>query len=367
MMRIKLRDSRRGLQTPSIESVIIDITQSAAGLYENDPVGWMERYFYIPELKGAIQLAPYQKAVLREAYRKDESGRFVYSTVVWSDLKKSSKSTIAAAVILHRALHTFGGSYKIIANDLKQADSRVAYYLRRAITLNKRDLLPRARLKNYQVKLDNNSVIEAIPIDPEGEAGGNDDMICYSELWGAFGDAASRMWTELTLSPTKFGKSQRWVETYAGFTGESTLLEQLYQSGVNLGKRIDLSYDGHDLSDLEVYANESAQMLCLWNTVPRLPWQTPAYYASEAAILQPEEFARVHRNQWASAVTAFIPVSWWDACESSSAPKIKPYQGVVIGVDAATTNDTFSVVAVYRSDEKVVLLDCAVWEPGEGA
>ncbi len=211
----------------------------------------------------------------------------------------------------------------------------------------------------------NRTTIEAIPVDPKGEAGGNDDMVCFSELWGANQTAAMRMWTEMTLSPTKFGQSFRWVETYAGFTGESPLLEQLYETGVKHGRHI-----GAELGfpDLEVYANEEARLFCLWNTRPRLPWQTPEYYAQEAAVLPPNEFQRVHRNQWVSSQEAFIDILWWDACREGL-PPLSRDEPLVLGVDAATTGDSFAIVGVTRHPdtgrraEDVAVRYCGVWHP----
>ena len=101
-----------------------------------DPADWIETHFYIPELHGPIVLADYQRRCLREALRKDASGNFVYSTIVWSDIKKSAKSTIAAAVANYVAWHTAWGNIYMVANDLQQADSRVGYYARRAVELN---------------------------------------------------------------------------------------------------------------------------------------------------------------------------------------------------------------------------------------
>lgn len=335
----------------------------------DDPVGWIEREFYIPELSGPMKLAPYHKAVLREAYRRDENGHFVYSVIVWSDVKKSIKSSIAAAVALHRAFHTPYGMIKIIANDLKQADSRVAYYARRAVELNPR-LAARVKVVNYRMSFDNKAFIEAIPVDPKGEAGGNDDFICFSELWAANQTAAIRMWTESTLSPTKFGQSQRWVETYAGFRGESPLLENLWEAGVNQGDKLDLSYTDEagnwvDLRDLEVYANHG--MLVMWNGIPRCEWQTNEsgrkYYEEEARVLRPEEFNRVHRNQWATASSPFIPIEWWDKCQTEQLQPLDEFQTVIVGMDAATTNDTFAIVTVSRTKERVELREVRVFVP----
>lgn len=330
------------------------------------PLDWIESNFYIPETIAPIQLMPYQRAVLKEAYRTDADGNYAYSVVVWSDIKKSAKSSIAAAVALERARRIAWGSVKVVANDLKQADSRVAFYARRAIELATKAQRPfttglQMKPSGYQITFPNRAMIEAIPVDPKGEAGGNDDLIIFSELWAANQKAALRMWTEMTLSPTKYGKSQRWIETYAGFSGESPLLEQLYQVGVKEGRQLDLGIPG-----LEVYTNDASKLLCLWNTQPRCPWQTAEYYAQESAVLAPNEFQRVHRNQWVSSEDVFVPGEWWDTC-LTDVPPLGEYQSIVIGIDAATTSDCFGIVAVSKESPNTVAVRYArAWTPPQG-
>ena len=332
-----------------------DKAQDLAWLSESDPADWIEQHFFIPERRGPITLAPYQKAALREAYRTDPAtGHFIYSIVVWSDIKKSAKSTIAAAVALHRAVRVKWGSIKIVANDLKQADSRVAYYLRRAIQMNPE--FEGVRQVRYLTKFPNMTAIEAIPIDPGGEAGGNDDLIIFSELWAAKHKAIRQMWAEMTLSPTKFGYSQRWIETYAGYSGESPILEDLWDQGVNHGVQIDLSFtdeDGHhDLRELEIYAH--GPLLCLWNTKRgMLPWQTPQYYASEQIALTDNEMLRLHGNQWVSSTEVFVPAAWWADCKIDRMPDLSPNEPIVVALDAAVSGDCFGMVAVsVRTEER---------------
>jgi phage terminase large subunit-like protein len=111
-------------------------------------------------------------------------------------------------------------------------------------------------------------------------------------------------------------------------------------------------------------------MLCLWNTVPRCPWQTPDYYASEEKILTPNQFQRIHRNSWVSSSDTFIPMPWWYACEKSPDewPQIdKSRHPVIISLDAATTNDCFGLLMVCRHPEKkdeIVVLYSQKWTPG---
>lgn len=324
-----------------------------------DPVSWIQENFYIPELRGPLVLQPYQIAALQEATRRDESGKLVYSTVVWSDIKKSIKSTIAAAVGLWRGFSLEWGSIIMVANDLKQADSRVGYYMRRAIELNPK-MKALSAIRNYLITLPNRTSIESVSIDPSGEAGSNADMVIFSELWGAHQEAQRRMWTEMTLPPNKFGHSQRWVETYAGYSGESPLLEQLYELGVMEGKQLDLGIPG-----LEVYANEAARLFVLWNTTPRCPWQTPEYYAQESAALPSSEFLRVHRNQWITSLETFVPMEWWDSCPSDI-PQLEEREQMVFSIDAGVSSDCFAIVGCSRRGTQIFLRYAKVWYPPKG-
>lgn len=343
-------------------------------------MSWIEHNFYIPETKddpihrGRIFLMDYQKDAIREALSRNSEGKYKYSIIVWSDIKKSAKSTIAAAVNLFRAEHTDWGEFYIIANDLKQADSRVANYLRRALALN-----PKFK-KKYSVRgyrtthPTNGSFIEAIPIDPSGEAGSNADMITFSELWGANESAKQTMWAEMTLSPTKAGQSFRWIESYAGYSEESLLLYSLYALGVLKGKLLwpDRLYPvtGGEPTPLELYVNEDAGMLCLWNTQPRCPWQTPEYYRAEEQILPPNDFLRMHRNQWVSSTDTFIPMEWFDACIRSTWPEVdRKRHAHIIALDAGTTNDCFGLYMGCRHPlypEDILTQYVQSWKPVNG-
>jgi hypothetical protein len=319
-----------------------------------DPVRWIQTNFYIPETNGPMELFPFHQAGLREALAVGPDGLYRYSTVVWSAIKKSAKSSIAAAVALWMAWQKPWSSIKIIANDLKQADSRVFYYIRRCLTLNS-EMGKLVSIRNYHITLPNHSTIEALPIDPTGEAGGNDDLVVYSEIWGWKSDKAKQMWTETTLSPLKYGKSMRWCETYAGASGESPILEELYERGVKSGECID--------PDNEFY--RSGRLLVIWNTHPTTPWQTPAYYAQESGDLLENEFNRVHKNEWGSSTSAFVPGEWWAGCRRDlpAYEKLEPW---VISLDAAISGDCFGLVAVTRKKGTVIVRQVRKWTPPLG-
>lgn len=325
----------------------------------DDPVAWIEREFFIPETLAPIVLEPYQRAVIRKALTVDADGNFPYSLVLWSDIKKSAKSTIAGAVVLWLAWHHEWESCRVVANDLKQASSRTFFYITRAIELNPK-LKAVCKVKSYHIDLPNHTTIDAIPVDPKGEAGGGDLIVCFTELWAAKNEAAKQLWTETTLSPLKYGRSLRWCESYAGFEGESPILEQLYQAGVKDGAVVDVGIGG-----LELYENSSGRLLALWNTVPRCSWQTSDYYAQEAAVLTTSEMARIHGNEWQQSSNPFVPIEWWEQCKDVL-PELRKSQSMIVALDAAVSNDCFGIVAVTRTGAGLEVRRARKWIPPHG-
>ena len=235
---------------------------------------WIQSNFWVPELKAPVWMAPYQIETMDMALELEENGDFKHSLIMWSDIKKSIKSTLGAAIALWRAFQLEWGSIKVVANDLKQAKSRSYFYLERSLRLNPvtNNMIERGEIKITKYRIDflfNHTTIEAIPADPKGEAGGNDDMVLFTELWTYQHEAHRRLWTELVVPPNKFGRSFRWAESYAGFTGQSAILENLYQTNVKDEYRVEGTI-------APLYKNGGT--FTMWNHVPRLPWQSRKYY-----------------------------------------------------------------------------------------
>jgi len=127
---------------------------------------------------------------------------------------------------------------------------------------------------------------------------------------------------------------------------------------------------------LELYVNRAAGMLCLWNTQPRCPWQTKAYYDSERQLLLPNQFNRIHRNQWVSSTETFVPMEWWDSCKRTSAewPQYddtkfpKKRTSMIVSLDAATSNDNFGLLMGCRHPEfrdQVLTIYAQKWVPSK--
>lgn len=341
--------------------------------WPDNPIHWIEQNFYLYDTGELFRFDVCQHNLmaraLHRALLRNPDGSFRYRRVIWSWPKKSAKSSIIAAVIHLKAASRPNAQIALMGHDQRQASSRIGFYLKRAILLGQKYNIPSCvhvevpKLDSGTIRYPNGSLVEMLAVDPRGEAGGNHDDLVYSELWAWKHEAHQLMWAEMTISPTKYGYAQQWIDTYAGFVGDSPILEPLYEYGVNGGTRI--------WDDLEVY--EHGDQLTVWVTEPLMDWQTKAYYASEEATLTPEQFLRLHRNQWVSSSAAFIPYEWWEACRDTQLPPLRPYDETVVAIDASTHDDGFAVVMVSRdprqSDQpnRLILRDYRVWYPADYA
>lgn len=327
-----------------------------------DIVDWIQSNFMLYDTGTLMTLYDCQTRPLRLAMSLDEKDNFRYSTILWSWPKKSAKSSVIASVVDYIAWNRPYSQIRLFSNDLKQSDSRVGFILRENLKLGTRKNYVHIKPSGYSIDYENGSRVEMVPIDPSGEAGGNDDLIVYSELWGWKSKAHQQMWSEATLSPNKFGRSQRWIDSYAGYTGSSPVLSMIYKTGVEEGEKV--------FDDLEVYTNDKARIMSTWVTHPMLPWQTSddgkEYYIEQSSTLLPNEYARMHNNQWVSDTESFIPSEWLDACVQQPLPAYEKNEPWVIALDAAVSGDCFGLIACTRRNGIVIVRQVRKWTPPKG-
>jgi len=326
---------------------------------------------------GPIKLADYQKRILREALRRDADGKFIYSTIVWSEPKKSGKTAIAGGVALYFAHRTPATHIFCLANDGKQSKDRIFDAISRCMKLHKKmgGMFEDCRDVIYNppiVRLPNETTIEAIPCDAAGEAGSEPSLTVWSEMWGYQQRHKERLWTEMTIPPTLEGYAMRWVESYAGYEDESTTLRTLYDVGKTAG------IQHPDFPDLPVYVNSASRQLTFWSEEPRMPWQTDTYYRSEALLLTPNEFERIHRNQWVVSTTSlFDDDSYWLRCIDRKLAGELPagdMTPMVVAIDASVSGDCCAIVGVSRHPEdawdaevrRVIERYIGSWTPPKG-
>ena len=387
----------------------------AAQRLATDVVDWGHSKYYVVDEEtktvSLVSLALVQQAVLRYAMQRDELGHWRFSTVLLSTVKKSGKTTLASIIAGWVAeTQTRRGEIYFAGNDLDQAKERAFGALAGSISLTPGAsqqsggewVIPgrwRAQ-KTIIESLTSGTRLKAIAVDARGEAGSNPDLTVWTELWGFTLPDAVRFYNEMTPVPTK--DSMRVVETYAGFEGESKLLEDLYDLGKG-GRQLtngelaaavarpdvpgqtyeDYLYawaelDGDPDALVPCWVSEAAGLFTWWDeglTARRMPWlqgeRGRRYYAEQAIMLPANEYDRLHLNQWSGRQSGFIPIEWWDDCYDEDLPELLPGDPTptVLGVDAAVTNDCFGVVLVSRyptpalHDHVVALQGARLWRP----
>lgn len=246
-----------------------------------------------------------------------------------------------------------GDELLIVANDLEQAQGRVFKEARRAFVSNPILRNEASFIGERQIRLNNGTTIKAIPSDYAGEAGANMGLTSWDELWGYTSERARRLYEELTPVPTR-KNSIRIITTYAGFEGESELLEELYQRAM-AAERIS--------EDPPIYLDRD--FLCLWDQTPRMPWQTSEYYEAQRRELRPKTFLRLHRNIWVSPEGSLFDLEKWDASVDPNHRPPLPSKDILlfVGVDASTKKDRTAAVSVYRDDDMICLGPKRVWQP----
>jgi hypothetical protein len=130
--------------------------------------------------------------------------------------------------------------------------------------------------------------------------------------------------------------SIRLTTTYAGFSNESTLLENLYKRGLA----------GEEIAPA-LYRQDG--LLMFWSHEPVAPWQDQRWLEQMRAQSSRESaFRRLIRNEWTSSESQFINAEMFDACIDPEARPVLADRSLQVyaGLDASIRHDTTALVAV---------------------
>ena len=177
-------------------------------------------------------------------------------------------------MVLLRSDGRFAEGY-CVANDFEQAQSRVFTVIRRIVEVSPllkhearitadRITLPCARCQHH------GDCVRRGVVRPAATRRSR----CFDELWGYTSERSRRLWDEMITSPAR-KISCRLTTTYAGFSGESVLLEELHKRGMALPDEVGPSLRAGD------------GMLFAWHTEPVAPWQDERWLAEMRRSLRP--------------------------------------------------------------------------------
>jgi hypothetical protein len=159
-------------------------------------------------------------------------------------------------------------------------------------------------------------------------------------------------WDECCPTPTK-KPSARMVTTYAGFTGESTLLEGLLKRGLA----------GATVAK-DLYAQPG--MIALISHDRIAPWQSERWIEeARTSSTRPSAFMRQYLNEFTAGESLFVDMAWWDACVDPELSPVlaDPRLSVWVGVDASLKRDSTTIACATFADGKVHLVWHRVFQP----
>jgi len=333
------------------------LTPALLAHWRAHPVEFIETVLYDPEAHAPFTLLPAERTFLEHAFKVAPNGKLLYNEWLYSCPKKSGKTTLEAIVALIMTL-LYGGAFPesyLLANSLEQGRGRCFEICGRIVNAS-------PLLKGEAMVLSDritfpafNAVIHVIPADAGSAAGTNSVCSGFDELWAYTSEAARRLWDEMTPPPTR-KIACRLTVTYAGYEGESVLLEELYRRGLQQPKV------GKDL-------HGGDGMLMFWSHKPIAPWQDKAWLASMRRE-RPSVYQRHVLNEFASSSAQFVDMAAWDACVDQGARPIMGYKALPIwaAIDASVKRDATAIAAVTADKAeatRVRLVNHRIFQPSK--
>jgi phage terminase large subunit-like protein len=322
--------------------------------WRSDPLGFIERELHDPVTGKPFVLLPAERDFLSHLFTFTEDGRLRYPEAVYAAPKKSGKTTFAAIVVITLLL-LYGGRFAeaiACANDFEQSVGRVFEMVRRIVEASPL-LAADAKITGSEIKLAG-TTITPIPSNFASAAGADPAISVFDELWGYASERARRLFDELVPPPTR-KIALRLTVSYAGFTGESVLLEELYQRGL-------------DQPEIAPSLHAGDGILMAWHHEPVAPWQTEGWRADMRRSLRPNQYARMIENRFVTSESSFVEMSAWDTC-------VDPKLGHMIGdralpcwaaaVDASVKHDStaLALVSFDKATQQVRLCDHRIVVP----
>ncbi len=312
--------------------------------WQRSPIEFITEVLRDPETGNPFVLLPAEIEFLKHCFKTDDDGRLLYPEMIYSAPKKSGKTTFGALLLLTTLL-LYGGKFAeafVLANDLEQSIGRIFTVCVRIVEAS--PLLHReARITADKIvfpKIGGASVT-ALANDFAGAAGAIAPVItAVDEPWAMTSERSRRTFDEMVPTPTR-RISCRLLTSYAGFAGESTMLEEIYKRGLQQQQISPNLYAGDGL-------------LMFWSHEPIAPWQSDAWLAEMRRSLRPNQYLRMIENRFVVSESGFTNLDELDRCfDPNHHPTVfDPRLQIFIGIDASVKRDSTALAACAFDTER---------------
>ena len=318
---------------------------------------FIEEVLRNPKTGKPFELFPAQREFFKHAWQTGDDGRLLYPEQVFSAIKKTGKTATAAMHCLTTLL-VFGGRFAeayCISNDLEQAQGRVFTQVKQ---ISESSPLLRREAEITQSRIvfpQTNAFVQAIGSDAASAAGAHPCFTSADELWGFQSERSRRFFDELVPVPTQ-RISCRLTTTHAGYSGESTLLEEMCKRG-------------ESLPEIASGLHAGDHMLFFMSHECLAPWQTESWLAEMRQITRPIQFIRQFENRFVTSENSFITLGAWDRVidPQLGAPPADLFLPIYVGVDGSLKRDSSAIVAVAfdQRTQRVRLIFYRIFQPSQ--
>lgn len=333
------------------------LEHSALERWQRNPINFIDEVLRNPKTGRPFELLDAQKLFFAHCWQTGDDGRLLYPEQCIGWIKKTGKTATSA---MHGLVTTlvFGGKYAegyCISNDFEQAQGRVFTAIKQiceASPLLKREC---ESLQSRITFPQTGAVIQAIGSDATSAAGAHPCFASADELWGFVSERSRRLFDELVPVPTQ-RISCRLTTTHAGYSGESTLLEEMYNKGMALPEIAPNLHAGN-------------HMLFTWSHVPLASWQTDSWLSEMRQITRPIQYIRQFENRFVTSENSFIDLAAWDRCVDTQLGAVVAdlFLPIYVGVDASTKRDSSAIVGVTFDphSQRVRLVFHRIFQPSQ--
>ena len=345
-----------------LQTLATDIVAFAEAMYVVDRA-WVPRgRAWEPVRDRPVVLFNWQKRLLYDIFPVAASGRPQVRNYLLAMPKKTGKTALAGIVAAYMAATEPHAEVYILASDERQARDRA--YRSVVYAVEHGPLGDHARVQKDTILFSNGATIATFPGGGgwKGASGGEPVCVIVDEMHTSTIESERRRWDEFLIPPS-VEAGIRFCASYAGYTGESTLLRSIWDT-VLAGKKQGRAFP-------PLYHNDKAGW---WGCIGQgerayslVPWgmgkRGKAYLAQARASERPLSYARLFRNEWVSAESAFVSAEQWDALIDRDLVCPEPSRSVrlVGGLDLATKHDSSAFVSVYHQDGRVCLGPYRIW------
>ena len=301
-------------------------------------------------------LRPWLARIIRQLFKTRADGLRQYRTALLMFPRKNGKTELAAAIAIYCLLFDGqqGGEIYLAAADREQAGK--VYHAMVTMLRNDAELAAHVEIIESQKRIvhrKSDSFCKTISAEAYSKHGFNASAVIYDELhvapnrdlWDVLATSQGARTQPLLIAISTAGYDRHSIlwELYAHAKRvfenpaiDPTFLPVIYEAPVEadwtdekVWKRANPALgDFRSLEDMRILAQRAKEIPAQENT-----------------------FRRLYLNQWTEQAARWIPLTAWDACQTTVDVAALRGRRCYVGMDLSSTQDLTALVAVFPSEE----------------